>query len=160
MSEPHPNPSASQGPGTPPGLGDSAKRIGVTGKATVESAVATGRALRHLVAADLALAQAALVRIVVFTVVAALFGAATWLLVIVCAILALHALGLSLLAASLIGTIVSLIVTAIAGWRISVYAKDTTLSHTRTQLQRFGLFLPGDDEQPPAASGPETGHTA
>lgn len=153
MGESNSNPSP--GPGHAPGLGESAKRIGDSGKASLDSALATGRALRHLVSADFALAQAAIIRIVIWAVVAGLFASATWLLTITGAILALHALGLSLLVSSLIGILISLLLTGFAIWRVSVFVKDASMRRTRQQLRRFGLFLPDEDES--TGQAPEPG---
>ena len=58
------------------------RRIGASSKAALESAKDTGRALRSLVSADLALARSAIGRALAWVAVGIVFGASTWLLVV------------------------------------------------------------------------------
>src|SRR3546814_5516050 len=60
----------------------------------------TGRALRRLVSADLALARSAMGRALAWVAVAIVFGASAWLLVMGVLTALLHSLGLSWLARS------------------------------------------------------------
>ncbi|MDN5782228.1 MAG: phage holin family protein, partial [Luteimonas sp.] len=81
--------------GKPPHLDESVRRIGAAGRATIDSALDTGRALRKLVSADLALARSAMGRALAWVAVAIVFGASAWLLVMGVLTALLHSLGLS-----------------------------------------------------------------
>lgn len=141
----------------PPHLDESVRRIGAAGRATVEAGLDTGRALRKLISADFALARSALGRALVWAVVAIVFGASAWLVMIAILVALLNAFGLSWLASVVIAGVISLGVTALAGWRMSVFFNYAGMHATRRQLSRLGLFQEPDedeDEQPPAPEPP------
>ena len=71
--------------------------------------------------ADLALARAALVRSMAWLALTVVFGVSAWLLVIALLVTALHAFGLSWLAATAVAGLTCFAATAIAGWRTFVY---------------------------------------
>ncbi|MDH5824936.1 phage holin family protein [Luteimonas sp. RD2P54] len=142
------------GAGKPPHLDESVRRVGKAGRALLGSGRETGRALRKLVAADLALARGALGRALFWAAVGIIFGASAWLLVMGATVAVLQAAGLSWLASIAIAAGISLAVTGLAAWRVFVYFEMATLKASRRQLARLGLFDegPDDDEDgdPPA----------
>ena len=81
-----------------PSLEDSLRRLESAGREGLENAVGTLRALRMLVAADLALAWGALGRALAWIAVAIVFGASSWLLLMGVLIASLQRFGLSWLA--------------------------------------------------------------
>jgi hypothetical protein len=148
---------APRGDGKPPHIDESVRRIGAAGRATLDSALDTGRALRRLVSADLALARSALGRALAWTAVAIVFGASAWLLLMGVLTSLLHALGWSWLASFATCAALSLAVTGYAGWRVSVFFDLAGMHATRRQLARFGVGDEGgdddaqDDDAAPAA---------
>jgi len=130
----------------PPHLDESVRRIGAAGRATLDSALDTGRALRRLVSADLALARSAMGRALAWVAVAIVFGASAWLLVMGVLTALLHSLGLSWLASFAICAALSLGVTGFAAWRVSVFFDHAGMHATRRQLARFGIGDENDDE--------------
>lgn len=132
--------------GKPPHLDESVRRIGAAGRATIDSAFDTGRALRKLVSADLALARSALGRALAWVAVAIVFGASALLLAMGVLTALLHALGLSWLASFAICAVLSLGVTGLAAWRVSVFFDHAGMHATRRQLARFGIGDESDDE--------------
>ncbi|MGN7726771.1 phage holin family protein [Luteimonas sp. 22616] len=144
--------------GKPPHLDESVRRIGAAGRATIDSALDTGRALRRLVSADLALARSAMGRALAWVAVAIVFGASAWLLVMGVLTALLHSLGLSWLAAFAICAALSLGVTGFAAWRVSVFFEYAGMHATRRQLARFGIGdEDADDEDDPPATAPQAG---
>ncbi|MFT3761376.1 MAG: phage holin family protein [Pseudoxanthomonas sp.] len=127
-----------------PSLEDSLRQFGQAGRAGAASAMDAGRALRGLVAADLALARAALVRTLVWLAVAAIFGASSWLLLMATLIAALQRFGISWLASLGIAAGLSLAVTALGAWQTTRYFAHTRLDATRRQLAKLGIG--GDDD--------------
>ncbi len=105
----------------------------------MSAAFDSGRAWRGLIAADLALARSALGRALAWVGVAIAFGASSWLLLMAALVSLLQRFGLSWLAALSIAALLSLGVTAFAGWRAMVYFEHTRLDATRRQLARLGL---------------------
>ncbi|WP_370565579.1 phage holin family protein [Luteimonas salinilitoris] len=140
------------GAGKAPHLDESVRRIGKAGRATLASGIDTGRALRKLVLADLALARSALPQALVWCAVAIIFGASAWLLLMGAAIALLQALGLSWLAATSITAVLSLACTALAGWRMWVYFHLGALHATRRQLTRLGVIDEDEDDDGDDAS--------
>lgn len=131
-------------PGKPPHIDESVRRIGAAGRATLGSALDAGRALRGLVAADLALARSATGRALAWLAVAIVFGASAWLLVAGALIALLHTLGWSWLAALAVCAALSLAATALAAWRVSVFFDHAGMDATRRQLARLGI---GDGDE-------------
>jgi hypothetical protein len=131
--------------GKAPHLDESVRRIHAAGRATLDSALDTGRALRRLIGADLALARSASGRALAWLAVAIVFGASTWLLAMAALIALLQSLGLPWLASISIAMALSLTVTAIAAWRVSVFFDYAGMHATRRQLARLGIG-DGDEE--------------
>jgi hypothetical protein len=141
--------SAERAPGEAPHLDESIRRIRAAATETFSSGLDSGRALRKLVAADMALSRSALGRALAWSAVSVVFGASAWLLAMGAAIALLQSWGMSWLASISIATLISLIVTAIAAWRVSVFFDYAGMHATRRQLSRLGMFSEagsGDDE--------------
>lgn len=128
------------------GIDDAVRAIGAEGRATLDSALDTGRALRRLVSADLALARSALGRALAWTAVAIIFGASGWLISMGATIALLQASGLSWLASLSIAALLSLAVTGLAVWRVSVFFDLAGMHATRRQLAKLGLFSEDDED--------------
>ncbi len=137
-----------------PHLDESVRRIGAAGKATIDSARQTGRALRSLISADLALARSALGRALAWVAVGIVFGASAWLLVAGALIALLQRLGWSWLQSLSVAAVLSLVVTAVAAWRTIHYFDRAGLHATRRQLARLGIGDEGDDEEAKPGAGP------
>lgn len=129
-----------------PHLDESVRRVGASGKAALESARDTGRALRSLVSADLALARSAIGRALAWVAVAIVFGASAWLLVVGALIAVLQRLGWSWLQSLSFTAALSLVVTAVAAWRTLHYFDRAGLHATRRQLARLGIGDEGNDD--------------
>lgn len=127
----------------PPHLDESVRRVGAAGKAGVRAAIDSGRALRQLFIADLALARSAFGRALAWVGVAIVFGASAWLLLMAAAIALLQAFGVSWLVSIAVCALISGVVAAIAAWRVSKFFDYTGLHATRRQLARLGI---GDDD--------------
>jgi len=138
----------------PPHLDESVRRIGAAGRATLDSALDTGRALRKLVSADLALARSALGRALAWVAVAIVFGASAWLLSMGVLTALLVRFGLTWLAAFAICTVLSLVVTGVAIWRVSVFFDHAGMHATRRQLARLGIGDEDDDDEADEAAAP------
>ena len=138
----------------PPHLDESVRRIGAAGRATLDSALDTGRALRKLVSADLALARSALGRALAWLAVAIVFGASAWLLSMGVLTALLVRFGLTWLAAFAICTVLSLVVTGVAIWRVSVFFDHAGMHATRRQLARLGIGDEDDDDEADEADAP------
>jgi hypothetical protein len=142
-----------------PDLADALKDLGASGRAGLSAAADAAKALRILVAADISLARSAFGRTLALTAVAIAFGASAWLLLMAALIVALsRGLGwpwpLSLLSTALL----SVGVTAFAGWRAMRYFEHTRLKATRRQFARLGLGELADFM--PAADSPASGADA
>lgn len=146
--EDEPAGSAERAPGETPHLDESIRRIRAAAKETASSGLDSGRALRKLISADFALARSALGRALAWAAVSIVFGASAWLLAMGAAIALLQSFGLSWLASISITMLVSLVVTGLAAWRVSVFFDYAGMHATRRQLTRMGLFseTSGDDE--------------
>ena len=131
----------------PPHLDESVRRIGAAGKATLASAKDTGRALRRLISADLALARSAMGRALAWVAVGIVFGASAWLLVVGALIAVLQRLGWSWLQSLSFAAVLSSAVTAIAVWRTIHYFEGAGLHATRRQLARLGIGDEGEEEE-------------
>ncbi len=153
MSEATPPPEGEAGGTPPPGLEESIRHVGEAGKATLGSARDTGRALRRLVSADLALARSAFGRGLAWAGIAVVFGASSWLLLTGAIIALLQRLGLSWFQSLFFTALVSLGMTALAVWRVSHFFDHTGLHATRRQLSRLGLFDEQDEEDEATGDG-------
>lgn len=130
----------------PDGIDESLRAIGSEGRATLDAALDTGRALRRLASADFALARSALGRALAWTGVAIVFGASSWLLLMGVLIALLQALGMSWLVSIASAALLSLVVAGIAVWRVSVFFDMAGMHATRRQLSRLGLFQEHDED--------------
>lgn len=133
-----------------PDIADSVRELGAASRASVAAATDAAKALRSLLAADMALARSAMGRTITFAGLAVAFGASAWLLLVAALVLLLSQLGLSWMMALLVGAAISLAVTAYAGWRAAHYFDYTRLKATRRQLARLGIgelsdFMPSPD---------------
>lgn len=133
-----------------PDIADSVRELGAASRASVAAATDAAKALRSLLAADMALARSAMGRTITFAGLAVAFGASAWLLLVAALVLLLSKLGLSWMMALLVGAAISLAVTAYAGWRAAHYFDYTRLKATRRQLARLGIgelsdFMPSPD---------------
>ncbi|KPN17437.1 hypothetical protein AO715_05160 [Xanthomonas sp. Mitacek01] len=150
--------SAHRAPGEVPHLDESIRRIRAAATETFSSGLDSGLALRKLVSADFALSRSALGRGLAWAAVAVVFGASAWLLTMGAAIALLQSWGLSWLASISIATLISLVVTCIAAWRVSVFFDYAGMHATRRQLSRLGLYSEAghssddDDDDAPAAT--------
>ena len=138
--------SAHRAAGEVPHLDESIRRIRAAATETFSSGLDSGRALRKLVSADFALSRSALGRGLAWSAVGVVFGASAWLLAMGAAIALLQSWGLSWLASISVTALFSLIVTAFAAWRVSVFFDYAGMHATRRQLARLGLFSEGDDD--------------
>ena len=129
----------------PPGIDETVRTLGREGRATLDAALDTGRALRQLASADFALARSSLGRALAWTGVAIVFGASSWLLLMGALIALLQAFGLSWLAAIACAALLSLAVGGIAVWRVTVFFDMAGMHATRRQLSRLGMFNEDDD---------------
>ncbi|MEP6908683.1 MAG: phage holin family protein [Pseudoxanthomonas sp.] len=127
----------------PPHLDESVRRIGAASKNTLASAKDTGRALRMLVSADLALARSAIGRALAWVAVAIVFGASAWLLVVGALIAVLQRFGWTWLQSLSFAAALSVVVTGLAALRTLHYFECAGMHATRRQLAKLGI---GDDE--------------
>ena len=148
MSDEHAPPgaeSASAGDDAPaPSLEDSLRRLEQAGREGLGNAAGTVRALRMLVAADVALAWGALGRAVAWIAVGIAFGASSWLLLMGVLIAALQSFGLSWLAAMAVAAGLSLCVTALGVGQALRFLRHTRFKATRRQRRRLGF---GDEDE-------------
>lgn len=140
-----------------PGIEEALRNLGAEGRAGLKAAGDAAKALRILVAADIALARSAFGRTLAFTAVAIAFGASSWLLLMAAMIAALQAAGLSWLGALLVAALLSVAITAGAGIAAMRYFEHTRLKATRRQFARLGFgelsdFMPDADSAESSAS--------
>ncbi len=135
-----------------PHFDESVRRVLGSGKATLGSAVDTGRALRKLVAADFVLARSATGRAAAWLAAAIVFGATSSLLLMGAIIALLRAtIGLSWLASISLAAVISLVATGVAAWRTSVFFDLAGMHASRRQLARIGIGrekMSGLDDEP------------
>lgn len=137
-------------------LEDAVREIGDAGREGLSAALDTGRALRGLLIADLALARSALGRALMWVAVAIVFGASSWLLLMAALIALLQGvLGWSWLASMSTAAGLSLVVTALGAWQALRYFEYTRLAATRRQLRRMGLGHDDDDDREVDARQPK-----
>lgn len=134
--------------GKAPPLDESIRQVGEAGRATVDSAKHSLRSLRRLVSVDFALARSAFGRALAWSGVAIVFGASAWLLLAGTLIALMVRSGMSWFHSLLVTSILSLIVTAYAMWRVSFFFRHTGMHATRRQLSRLGLYDEPNDEDP------------
>lgn len=144
--QPEPTPDAHAAPG----LDEAWRELREEGRAGLKAATDVAKALRILVAADISLARSAFGRTLAFTAVAIAFGASSWLLLMAALIAAMQSAGLSWLLALLIAALLSVAVTAGAGYAAMRYFEHTRLQATRRQFARLGFgeladFMPDAD---------------
>jgi len=133
-----------------PHLDESIRQVGAAGRDTVESAKHTLRSLRRLASADFALARSAFGRALAWSGVAIVFGASAWLLLAGTLIALMVRWGMTWFHSLLITSILSLIVTGYAMWRVSFFFRHTGMHATRRQLSRLGLYDEPSEEDPDA----------
>jgi hypothetical protein len=143
-----------------PGLEESLRQVNAAGRATLGSARDTGRALRKLVSADLALARSAFGRGLAWAGVAVVFGASSWLLLTGAIIALLQRFGLSWFQSLFFTALVSVAMTGIAVWRVSHFFDHTGLHATRRQLTRLGLFDEHDEDEERGGPKPTAQHAS
>ena len=122
-----------------PGLEEALRGLGEEGRAGLKAATDVAKALRILIAADISLARSAFGRTLALTGVAIAFGASAWLLLMAAMIAAMQAAGLSWVIALLIAALLSVAVTAGAGYAAMRYFEHTRLQATRRQFARLGF---------------------
>lgn len=147
------NTAAGQEPPDPaatPSLEDSIRQVTSASRRTADAAKHSLRSLRRLASADFALARSAFGRALAWSGVAIVFGASAWLLMAATLIALLQSWGMSWLQALLITSLLSLLVTALAAWRVSFFFQHTGMHATRRQLSRLGLFDEPSEEDPDA----------
>lgn len=146
MTEQNPDQGATHNDaGKPPHLDESVHRVRAAWRATFGSALDTGRALRKLVSADLAMARSAAGRALAWFAVAIIFGGSAWLLAMGALIALLQALGLSWLLSLSLAGLLSLAVTVLAAWRVTVFFDHAGMHATRRQLAQLGIGDENDD---------------
>lgn len=136
-------------------IDESLRAIGDEGRATLDAALDTGRALRRLASADFALSRSALGHGLAWAGVAVVFGASAWLLLMGALIALLQAFGFSWLLSISLAAVLSLGVTAIAAWRVTVFFDMAGMHATRRQLSRLGLFEENDEDDDAPVASPE-----
>ena len=104
LAEPS-GPARPEPPQAAPGIEETLRGLREEGRAGLKAASDAAKALRILVAADIALARSAFGRTLAFTAVAIAFGASSWLLLMAAMIAAMQAAGLSWLASLLIAAL-------------------------------------------------------
>lgn len=135
-----------------PGIEEALRALREDGRAGLKAATDVAKALRILVAADISLARSAFGRALAFTAVAIAFGASSWLLLMAVMVSAMQSAGLSWLLALLIAALLSVAITAGAGYAAMRYFEHTRLQATRRQFARLG-FGELADFMPDPASG-------
>ncbi len=123
-----------------PGIEESLRELGATGRATWSAGRDAGTAFRILLSADISLARSAFGRTLAFTGVAIVFGASAWLLLMAALIVALSlGLGWPWSVSLLLAALLSAAITVLASWRAMRYFEHTRLQATRRQLARLGI---------------------
>ncbi len=151
VDEPNPPESGAETQTCAPGLGESLHTLGEASRDSLRAAQATGGALRDLLAADLALARAALGRTLALTIAATALAISTWLLLMAAFVAGLRALGLPWAASLLIAAVVGAVAAAAFGWAARRCLDDAGLQATRRQLARM---IP-ESKAAAAASSPD-----
>lgn len=140
-------PPAGSVPGSsPPGIGEAFGTLGAAGRDSVDSGRDMARAMRRLVAAEVAQARIVLARAAAWMAVAVAFGASAWLLLMAALIVGLHALGLGWLGATSVSALVSLLVAGIGAWRALHNFEMARFEATRKQLAHLSRRDDEDEE--------------
>lgn len=139
--------AAAEQPGAVPGIGDTVETLSQAGRESLESGRDMGRAMRRLVAAEVAQARIVLARAAVWLAVAVAFGASAWLLLMAALIAGLHAMGLSWLAATSISALVSLLVAVLGAWQTLRYFEMARFESSRKQLAHLSRRDAEDEEE-------------
>ncbi|PPU92049.1 hypothetical protein [Xanthomonas albilineans] len=134
-----------------PSLGESLRIFRAAGREGLHASLHTGRALRRLVAADLALARVALVRALVWLIISVAFGASAWILLMSALIALLHRMGWSWLASITATAGISLFFTALGAWQALRYLEMSKLDATRRQLAKLGIGNSDEDHNDASA---------
>ena len=121
----------------PPGVIEALQRLQADGRAGVHATAETVHMLGRLLAADLALARAAVLRALVCLALMIVFGGSAWLLLMAALVALLHWVGLSWLGALLLAALLSLAVTMLAFWAARRYLAHGGLQTSRRQLRRL-----------------------
>lgn len=152
--------------GTPPGadegrtaqgIDEALRELNAARRETVDAARGTVGALRHLAAADFALARTALGRSLAWAGFAALLGSSAWLLLTVVLVAGLQALGLAWVWALLAVAVAYLVGAGLCAWRVRAYLEHVGMRATRRQLSRM-RERPAQPEPPaagPASAAPQ-----
>ncbi len=119
------------------GLGDTLRALGADGRASFDAALATGQALRELLAADLALARGALLHTLIWAGLALVLAGSAWLILMASLVAALQALGLSWLAATATAGGISLVAAVLAALAARRALQHADLHATRRQLAKL-----------------------
>lgn len=133
------------------GLGEALHAFGDQSRQSVRAALATGQALRALLAADLALARVALGRSLVFAVTAAALAISSWLLLMAALVAGLRALGLPWAAALLLTALAGAAGAVAFGLAARRSLGDADLQASRRQLARL---FPDPDANAAAGAAP------
>lgn len=133
--------------GAAPGIGEAYATLSQTGRDSLDSGRDMARAMRRLVAAEVAQARIVMARAAVWLAIAVAFGASAWLLLMAALIAGLHALGLSWLAATSISAAVSLLVAGIGAWQTLRYFEMARFESTRKQLSHLSRRQAEDEEE-------------
>jgi uncharacterized membrane protein YqjE len=135
-----------------PGIGEAVEALGQAGRESLHSTLEMARAMRRLVAADIALARAALARAAVWMAVAVVFGSSAWLLLMAALIALLVHFGMSTLAATSVSALISLVIAAFGAWKALQYFEMGKFDATRRQLAKLGI---GDGDNPEEEDEPD-----
>lgn len=148
---------ADDGAGQAPHLDESVRRVREAGRATLGAALDSGRALRKLAQADLALARSALGRAAAWGAVALVFAITSWLLLTTLMVVLLHAVGLSWPLSVGLVTLLNVLVTGLSAWKVKVFVGHTGMTATRRQLVRMGLINRDEDDDDEPAGDTQAG---
>ncbi len=143
-----------------PGIEEALRGLREEGRAGLKAASDVAKALRILVAADISLARSAFGRTLALTGVAIAFGGSSWLLLMAAMIAAMQSAGLSWVVALLIAALLSVAITAGAGYAAMRYFEHTRLQATRRQFARLGFgeladFMPDPEDSESAKAAAE-----
>lgn len=128
------------GRGDVPGIEETLRQLGATGRATWSAGRDASKAFRILLAADISLARSAFGRTLALTGVAIAAGASAWLLSMAALVVWLSlGLGWPWSLSLLLCALLSALITGFSGWRAIRYFDQTRLQATRRQLARLGV---------------------
>lgn len=144
-------------PGAAGKLSDDAKVVLAVARETVRTYTGTFDALRRLVLAEVGLARDALVRAMVFLMVASIMFGTTYALLTALAVSGLRAAGWSWTLALLVPAGFSLVVAMVSLWIAQRFLHHADFEATRRQFRKgFGTHDPGELSEPePLKEHPE-----